>query len=64
MSTHVNLSIAHDPRYFTQNQFSSIFNSSFSVFTPVQTDYTYKNFRFAPDFTLDTVRDRMYWFQQ
>ena len=49
-----------DCRFFTQNQWSSIFNSSFNVVKPVQTEYTYRNFRFAPDFTLDTVRDRMY----
>eukprot|EP00038_Savillea_parva_P029145 m.69127 g.69127 ORF g.69127 m.69127 type:complete len:1372 (+) comp8561_c0_seq1:202-4317(+) len=50
--------------YYTQNSHSSIYSSPLDPLQPANTSYTYKNFRFNPTFTLDTSRDRAWWYQQ
>ena len=47
--------------YFTQGGHSSIFSAPIDALQPVNTSYTYRNFRFNPAFALDTQRDRVFW---
>jgi hypothetical protein len=51
--------------YLTQSSHSSIFTSPVDPMQPVTANYTYRNFRFNPSFTIDDrKKPRSFWFEQ
>ena len=51
--------------YFTQSSHSSIFRSPMDPMQPTGANYTYRNFRFNPSFTIDDrPKPRAFWFEQ
>lgn len=51
--------------YFTQSSHSSIFRSPMDPMQPTAANYTYRNFRFNPSFTIDDrPKPRAFWFEQ